>query len=53
VSAAALGIDYSIADLSDPEAAAKIDAWIKEVTNGGSIFGANHITFGGVYTRKP
>jgi serpin B len=29
-----LGIDYSIADLSDPEVAAKIDAWIKEVTNG-------------------
>jgi serine protease inhibitor len=29
-----LGIDYSIADLSDPEAAAKIDAWIKEVTKG-------------------
>lgn len=29
-----LGIDYSIADLSDPEAATKIDAWIKEVTKG-------------------
>jgi serine protease inhibitor len=29
-----LSVDYSIADLSDPEAAAKIDAWIKEVTNG-------------------
>jgi serine protease inhibitor len=29
-----LGIDYSVADLSDPEAAAKIDAWIKEVTKG-------------------
>jgi serine protease inhibitor len=29
-----LGIDYSIADLSDPEAAAKIDAWVSQVTNG-------------------
>jgi hypothetical protein len=28
------GIDYSIADLSDPEAAAKIDAWVTEVTQG-------------------
>jgi serine protease inhibitor len=29
-----LGIDYSVADLSNPEAAAKIDAWVKEVTQG-------------------
>jgi serine protease inhibitor len=29
-----LGIDYSIADLSDPQAAAKIDAWVSQVTNG-------------------
>ena len=27
-----LGIDYSIEDLSRPEAAAKIDAWVREVT---------------------
>jgi serpin B len=29
-----LGIDYSIADLSDPEAAAKVDAWVREITKG-------------------
>jgi serine protease inhibitor len=28
------GIDYSVADLNDPEAAAKIDAWVGEVTQG-------------------
>jgi serine protease inhibitor len=28
------GIDYSVADLSNPEATAKIDAWVKEVTQG-------------------
>jgi serine protease inhibitor len=28
------GIDYSVADLSNPDAAAKIDAWVKEVTQG-------------------
>jgi serine protease inhibitor len=28
------GIDYSVADLSNPETAAKIDAWVKEVTQG-------------------
>jgi serpin B len=27
-------VPYEIADLSDPEATAKIDAWVKEVTNG-------------------
>jgi serine protease inhibitor len=29
-----LGIDYTIADLRDPEAVAKIDAWVREVTEG-------------------
>jgi serine protease inhibitor len=29
-----LGIDYAIADLSNPEAAAKIDAWVNEITKG-------------------
>jgi serine protease inhibitor len=29
-----LGVDYSIADLSDPEAAEKIDVWVKQVTKG-------------------
>jgi serine protease inhibitor len=28
------GIDYSVADLSDPETAAKIDAWAREATQG-------------------
>jgi serine protease inhibitor len=28
------GIDYSVADLRDPEAVAKIDAWVREVTQG-------------------
>jgi serine protease inhibitor len=28
------GVDYSVADLSNPQAAAKIDAWVKEVTQG-------------------
>lgn len=28
------GIDYIIADLSDPKAAADIDAWVKEITHG-------------------
>lgn len=29
-----LSVDYSIEDLSKPEAAARIDAWVKEVTKG-------------------
>jgi len=29
-----LGIDYSVDDLANPETAAKIDAWVKEVTHG-------------------
>jgi serine protease inhibitor len=29
-----LDVDYAIADLSDPEASAKVDAWVGEVTKG-------------------
>jgi serine protease inhibitor len=29
-----LGIDYAVEELSNPEAAARIDAWVKEVTKG-------------------